>query len=343
MKKRTRELAKPGIYGTTDNPQVVTEQDLREIAETFPDIKKAPVSLTGHWPDPAKPRLANVVELVFDEKTKVLSGTIEEHDSLYDAVEEGFYPDVSIGAKRRAADSKMYLHHLAYLGEEPPAIKDLLAEINQKLENPEDIAASDSNGVRFFPPVSSKLIVLSDSPSNTKPANPGATNPPKEVQSMDLLQKLVDAITDPDEKAKAQAALDKAREAETEAVSLKEKLDTLAKKYPDEELALSDADPRVSAMVRDFRETKKGDLLKIASGKVPKAKQNLIEALADSFSTSRTLELSDGKEKKTVSQFDLMGSILAAIPEAVRPGQLDLGDVPGEGVQVDLSGLMAYV
>lgn len=148
MKTRIRELAKPGIFGTADNPQIVTEKDLEEIAETFPDVQKAPVTF-GHWPDPARPRLGNVIAVQWNPETKVLTGTIEEQDELAKAVDEGYYPDVSIGAKRRAIDSKMYLHHLAYLGEEPPAIKDLVASINKELLP--DIAASDFDGAISFP------------------------------------------------------------------------------------------------------------------------------------------------------------------------------------------------
>lgn len=118
MKTRKRELAKAGIFGSADNPIIVTEKDLREIAETFPDQKTAPVQF-GHWADAASPRLGNVVSVSYDEKEKSLTGEIEEHDVLFDAVEQGFFPDVSIGAKKRASDGKMYLHHLAYLGEEP--------------------------------------------------------------------------------------------------------------------------------------------------------------------------------------------------------------------------------
>ncbi|WP_304223107.1 hypothetical protein [Gracilinema caldarium] len=155
MKTRTRELARPGIFGSVDNPQIVTEKDLQEIAETFPDVQKAPVTF-GHWPDPTRPRLGNVIAVQWDPKAKVLTGTIEEQDELAKAVDEGYYPDVSIGAKRRAVDGKMYLHHLAYLGEEPPAIKDLVASINKELMP--DIAASDFDGAISFPSPNAVLV-----------------------------------------------------------------------------------------------------------------------------------------------------------------------------------------
>ena len=68
MKIRKRELAKAGIFGSIDNPVVVKESELEEIAETFPEIKKAPVKLGGHWTD-NRPRLANVISV--DRKSVV--------------------------------------------------------------------------------------------------------------------------------------------------------------------------------------------------------------------------------------------------------------------------------
>jgi hypothetical protein len=108
-----------------------------------------------------------VISVAYDEAAKSLTGEVEEHDALAKVVDDGFYPNVSIGTKRRASDGKMYLHHLAYLGEEPPAIKDLKASITDKLEKPaDDLAALDGNyGCMFFPPV----LNLSDGkPSNQK-------------------------------------------------------------------------------------------------------------------------------------------------------------------------------
>ena len=87
-----------------------------------------------------------------------LCADIEEHDALAAAVDSGYYPDISIGAKQRAKDGKMYLHHLAYLGQEPPAIKDLVAEIQEPL----GIAAGDSDGIVPFPALSGFQMNLSE-------------------------------------------------------------------------------------------------------------------------------------------------------------------------------------
>lgn len=184
MKTRTRELARAGIFGSVENPIVVKEADLKEIVETFPDIKKAPIKLGGHWSED-RPRLANVIAVSYDEKTKTLSGTIEEQDALSDAVDQGFYPDVSIGAKQRASDGKMYLHHLAYLGDEPPAVKDLESSIAETLTEAEQIAASDKD-FTAFPSTADRQLYLSDKsePLNTNKKDGGQSMTEEEFKAM---------------------------------------------------------------------------------------------------------------------------------------------------------------
>jgi regulator of replication initiation timing len=319
MKTRKRELARPGIYGTVENPIVVLETDLREIAETFSDVVKAPVSLNGHWPDPAKPRLGNVTSVTYDEEARVLSGEIEEQDALAKAVEEGFFPDCSIGSRRRASDGKMYLHHLAYLGEEPPAVKNLVSEIIRSLESPElKLAASEAGACLMLPPPKAARLRLSDPAHTEKSAgDSGKTQDNKEAHSMDELEKA---------KAELAANAEKISALEAENDKLREELASLAEKYPDEGIELSDGDPRVKSLMRDLREGKKAALMEAASRKVPKAKQPLVARLAESFSVGAGIELSDGDTKKSVSQFDLLAEIFAAVLPPVKTGALELSD-----------------
>jgi len=159
MRIRKREIAKAGIYGSAENPQIVSTKDIKEIAETFSDVRRAPVQF-GHSTTAAAPRLGNVVSVYSDNDFNTLYADIEEHDTLADAVDSGFYPDVSIGARQRAKDGKMYLHHLAYLGQEPPAIKDLISKIKEPLE----IAAADTaaDGLVLFPPLGDFQMNLSE-------------------------------------------------------------------------------------------------------------------------------------------------------------------------------------
>lgn len=328
MKTRMRELAKPGIYGTVDNPIVVSERDLREIAETFVDVKRAPISLNGHWLDPSKPRLGNVVAVTFDESTKTLSGEIEEQDALADAVDQGFFPDCSIGSRRRASDGKMYLHHLAYLGEEPPAVKNLVADISRSLteaENGEDrLAASDIGVCHMIPSPGAKRLNLSDAAATIPGPDAGASGvqkKPEEAPMKTLEEALAELKTAQDENA-----------------ALKAQLADLAKKYPDAGIQLSDAaDERVQALIKQVRDGKKAELLRAAALKVPKAKHDLVIALADSFHTGESIELSDGDKKVARSQFDVLSDLLASLPRAVEPGKIDLADSDSKEGPVDLS------
>jgi len=273
MKTRVRELAKPGIFGSADNPQIVAEKDLQEIAETFPEIGKAPVTF-GHWPDPARPRLGNVISVTWDPEAKVLSGTIEEQDELAKAVDEGYYPDVSIGAKRRAVDGKMYLHHLAYLGEEPPAIKDLLSAINKELMP--DIAASDFDGAVSLPDPKTAPIPQAD------PTDLSASTPPVQSPPADKSLSLANGSA-----LQADAA----------------------------------------ALEAQLRALKKDAILKAAQGRVPKAKEPVLLALADSLDVRDTLELADESgSKRRTSAIDLLADLLNSLPQPVTEGRLQLSD-----------------
>ena len=164
MRIRKREIAKAGVYGTADNPQVVSTKDIKEIAETFSDVRRAPIQF-GHDASAADPRLGNVVSVYSDHDGNTLYADIEEHDALAAAVDSGYYPDVSIGAKQRAKDGKMYLRHLAYLGQEAPAIKNLIAEIKEPL----NIAAADADNIVILP--SPRELMLSEQTNPKKEDN----------------------------------------------------------------------------------------------------------------------------------------------------------------------------
>jgi hypothetical protein len=157
MRIRKREIARAGVYGSAGNPKIVSAKDIKEISEeTFSDVRSAPVQF-GHETTAASPRLGSVVSVYIGRGGNSLYADIEEHDVLADAVDAGFYPDVSIGARQRAEDGKMYLHHLTYLGQEPPAVKNLIAEIKEPL----GIAASDNDNPVFFPPLGEFKMNLS--------------------------------------------------------------------------------------------------------------------------------------------------------------------------------------
>jgi hypothetical protein len=331
MKIRKRELARPGVFGASERPLAVTKQDLREIAATFGESGAPPVIL-GHDEAASNPRLGYVAALSLDEKTGVLSGDVVETDALSQAVDEGYFPSCSIGAYRRAIDGKLCLRHLAYLGEQPPAIKDLKAGVALPLAS---IAAADPSGALIaFPPSPPDPLSLSDGDHPHK----------EEVMTEEELKAAL-------EEAKKKIAELEARKpeggAELEALKeenkrLKERLAEIARQYPEANIALADnADPRLEFALKELRNARKGALLAAAGRKIPKAKEPLLARLADSLQLSESIELSEGAAKRNVSQFGLLQEIFAALPDPVKTGAMELGD--GGGAPVNARDLMAYI
>jgi len=297
MKTRTREIAKAGIYGSKDDPQIVTEHDLKEIAETFGEIKTAPITF-GHWSSAASPRLGNVVSVSYNPKTKSLTAELEEDDLLAAAVDAGYYPDVSIRSKQRASDGKMYLMHLAYLGQESPAIKDLEKSVQGQL----GIAASEGSGVKAFPSPSGKQLYLSDTPPENFLRSEDTENPHEEDSSM----------------------------TEEEARKLREENERLKAENQRKDLALSDAEKRGREADRDR--------LKAAmdARQVPRGIQAKALRLCLSLENGKTIELSDAdapEGKRDVTPADCLIEIITALPKPVQTGVLNLSD--GEGPQPD--------
>lgn len=310
MKTRKREIAKAGVFGSIENPTVVKEADLQEIAETFKEIKKAPIKLGSHWTED-RPRLGNVIAVEYDAKNKTLYGTIEEQDVLAKAVDEdGYYPDVSIGAKQRASDGKYYLHHLAYLGDEPPAIKDLEQKIAEDMKsaeeqtNKEELAASDKDFIAY-PGTNAKQLYLSDTETNKgneilDPAEPSGMNMSdgssaksgKEGQSMTAEE--IEAMQKENARLKAE------NEAKDKMLS-----DSLASEHAREKEALR----------------------KAAEGKVTQPQMESLMALADSFESGKTIELSDSEgNKKAEHPLTVLAGIFDSIKPKVEEGAINLSD-----------------
>lgn len=305
MKKRKREIARAGIFGSVDNPQIVLAQDLQEIAETWPEIKTAPVKLGSHWAE-GKPRLGNVVSVTFDVATSSLWAEIEEHDVLAKAVDEdGFYPDVSIGAKARASDGKMYLHHLAYLGDEPPAVKGLYQQIAQPLETAQDIAASDAGPVRELPSPSAKQLYLSDTPpsgavKNMSGAAGGFASFPPAAKG----------ATKNEEKSIMNDKEFEAMKAEND--RLRHDLESARNAIAEKVLAQMEED--------------KKKLKEAADGRLTESEMNSLLELADTFVEGKTINLSDGNSSSTLRPVQFLSQLVAKIAQPVSTGVLNLSD-----------------
>jgi hypothetical protein len=318
MRTRKREVARVGIFGSKDDPQIVTERDLKEIEETFAEINTAPV-VFGHWPKPEDPRLGNVVSVTYDAATQSLSAEITEEDVLADAVDAGYYPDVSIRAKQRATDGKMYLVHLAYLGQEAPAVKDLAASVKDSL----GIAAADAAGARAFPAPSEKKLYLSETPSENflthirnmeESPGPGNNVQPRPEATPETAGTGGTSANQNEEVGMT----------EEEARKLREENERLKAESQAKDLALSDAAGKQ-------REAARERLKAAMEGKVPKGLQGKVLELSGAFDEGKTIELSDetapGGKRKT-SGMELLLEIVSALPKPVEPGALSLSDSP---------------
>ncbi len=117
---RKRVLATPGVQS---NGQVITLDDLIQVTKNFnPD---APVPVTpGHPKSDSAPALGRVRKVAVEDG--VLVGEVFRSPAMIRLEEEGHYAGWSVGLHRKP-DNTFYLHHLAALGQHPPAseIKDL--------------------------------------------------------------------------------------------------------------------------------------------------------------------------------------------------------------------------
>jgi len=318
MKIRKREIAKVGIFGSKDNPQIVNEKDLKEIAETFAEIQKAPISLNGHWPDPTSPRLGNVVSVSYDEAAQTLTGEIEEEDALAEAVDNGYYPDVSIGARQRASDGKMYLHHLAYLGEEPPAIKDLVKDIKTDL----GIAAADAATGRILPSPSEKRLYLSDTPPENKNLlNSKESTPKPGAEQPSVSEGNPGNTGSGDDSANSSKEVPKVDE--KEAQKLREENERLKAENEKAALALSDSEKKKREADTERLKTV------MDSKKVPQGIREKVLRLSDALNGEKIIELSDAEAqggKRNVSAVDCLIEIVTAFPKPVETGAINLSD-----------------
>lgn len=134
MKKiRTWQLCRTGTFG--QDGAKITEQDLREIAETFTPTR--PITI-GH--DAAHgdnfPKFGDVllIDGIYDDPKhrgeKVLVGQVVLHPELERQFSDkddgdGCYKGWSVTIPRRGSDGKRYLHSLAICGATPPKIPGL--------------------------------------------------------------------------------------------------------------------------------------------------------------------------------------------------------------------------
>ena len=152
------ELAHTGTFGADGNS--ITKQDLKEVVETFDG--RVPISL-GHYMtkrDDWWPSWGNVDSVMMTEdpngEDATLIGDISIREELAEALKSGYYPGWSVSIPARASDGKRYLHHLAFLGAMPPAIRDLkiLGDGTDGMPDDaiklDDLTAFDDSALSYF-------------------------------------------------------------------------------------------------------------------------------------------------------------------------------------------------
>lgn len=173
------ELAHTGTFGADGNS--ITKQDLKEVVETFDG--RVPISL-GHYMtkrDDWWPSWGNVDSIMMTEdpngEDATLIGDISIREELAEALKSGYYPGWSVSIPSRASDGKRYLHHLAFLGAMPPAIRDLkiLGDGTDGMPDDaiklDDLTAFDDSALSYFnfSDVASDLKAIKDGKVEDEP------------------------------------------------------------------------------------------------------------------------------------------------------------------------------
>lgn len=159
------QIARTGTFGA--DGRSISLQDLQDVLDTFDG--KAPVSL-GHYAarQDWMPSWGNVENLMLErdgEGGGTLVADISIRDVLWDAIRSGFYPGWSVSIPVNP-DGRHYLHHLAFLGAMPPAIRDLKIIQTADGQVPDDAVRSD--GGKEFQPEVSAIYSYADFPESGK-------------------------------------------------------------------------------------------------------------------------------------------------------------------------------
>ena len=296
------ELAKVGL---ADNGTPVRREILDEIVETFPSVGDAP-AIIGHLRSDKSPRFGSVksAEKVGVRGGEVYASDVELHDVLADAYDEGFFPKWSLGAKRRPSDGKYILHHLAFLGAVPPAVKNL--------------KVFEMDGVELGDDGDLVTIELSDptAPPPTQPpddpATPVATNKTDDTKTPATTEEVEKKIAD-------EAAAENERQAKAPADG--ETLEQMKARVAKMEAELARREKREGeALVAQTKEAVRGQPLDVQAAAVE---------LADRLvSGADIIELSDGDGTVEATPAEGFLRFLKTLRPPVDAGVMDLGDLP---------------
>ena len=285
------ELVRVGIHG--QDGTVITEDMLNDVVVTFVD--QVPVVI-GHPTDGSKPAVGYVESVILSEDKQSVLGMVWFSDDMWEQYKEGRFQQWSSGLRKKGADNKWYLHHLAMPGDMPPKKKGL----------------SGDNLVEMTDKEKEVVLMLSD-----KPQDPETTG---DQESPD--QKHEEEKTMAEEKQPNPPGPDKRDE------RIKELEVQLAK----QEKKLEAARQEVSKSEKAMKTKAVKDLVDAAAGKVPEDKLGLLKTVAAALPVKEEIDLADSAgNKEKVSPITALTRIFAAMAKPVIEGALDMGDSESKG------------
>lgn len=339
------ELVRTGKY----NGISITEDDIEELKENFKG--EVPITL-GHSLADFMPALGWVKAV--QVKDGSLIGEVELNDLLKDAYDQGLYRKWSVGI-RKDGEGKKYLHHLAFLGEVPPKIKDL--KVFKPIEMSDVVETWTFEAADRPPSLSSLEVVERDWDASEarrrvfeKYGIDGLKeyclyrDPEADPENKTAYKFLVVDIVDGEPKiirkalSAALAYLHGARGVkipEEVRRKVEPKIERLIEKEKEENMAdeeLERTKEKVVKLEAEIRNLKKEALKAAISGKVPQAKHSLVMELADRLRLDEEIELSDEEGKTKLSAIDILVEIFKSIPVPVKVGEMDMGDIKDEGI-----------
>ena len=290
------QIARTGTFGA--DGRTIVLQDLQDVIDTFDG--RAPISL-GHYAarQDWMPSWGNVENLMLEstgEGEATLVADISIRDVLWDAIKTGFYPGWSVSIPTKP-DGKHYLHHLAFLGAMPPAIRDLKILDTADGDAPEDAIKVQREDIA---PEATALYSYADFGEDGRPEeviqdkdDEGAETPAEEDETES--EEEDEAETGPEEAAPPQ----------------------------DEKKDFSDSASKVVEKARKvFSSSIKASLDAAMEGKVSAALRAKVHEFADEALAS--WDFADTAEEPKI--ITLFKEILEGIGKRPKPGRMDFSD-----------------
>lgn len=306
------QIARTGTFGA--DGRTIVRQDLQDVLDTFDG--KAPISL-GHYAarQDWMPSWGNVENLMLeagDGEEATLVADISIRDVLWDAIKSGFYPGWSVSIPTKP-DGKHYLHHLAFLGAMPPAIRDLKIIETADGDMPEgSIKISGEPGFNYSDQVLFCSSDFSDEPKEL------------DIKPETAKEEVKDGREEPGEE---KGSKEDNREGSKKEEKNEDKTDQ----------GFSDNGNKafLEKARKVYSSSVKAKLDKAVEGRLPAAMKDKVHEFADLALSS--WDFADAEEEPRI--ITLFEEILSSISALPKPGRMNFSDEERDVGKVDVSNL----